>query len=207
MTTKQRATILLSVLKELYPSLPSFLNYTKPYELLFAVIMSAQTTDKQVNKVTEKLFKKYKKLEDYANASTDDLESDIKSIGFFRSKAKHIVATAKILVENYQGKVPSSMSDLLTLPGVARKTANVVLGKLYGRAEGIAVDTHVIRLSRQYGLTKKSDPKKIEKDLMKLIPQKDWIEFTNRMIQYGRDFCPARKRNHENCPITKALLR
>lgn len=206
MNKKQRADIVLSTLKKLHPSLPSFLNYTKPYELLFAVIMSAQTTDKQVNKVTERLFKKYKTLEDYANITADELAEDIKSIGFFRAKAKNIVAAAKLLLETYGGKVPEDFEQLLTIPGVARKTANVVLGKLYGKAVGIAVDTHVIRLAQKYELTHHKDPKKIEQDLMKLIPQTEWIEFTNRMIAYGRQYCPARKHDHDICPISKAIF-
>lgn len=202
---KKRAKCIVAMLKKLYPKLDSFLNYAKPHELLFAVIMSAQTTDKQVNVVTKNLFKKYPDLENYASVSVELLAQDIRSIGLYKTKAKHIVEAAKILFETYKGTIPDSMEELLMLPGVARKTANVVLGKLYGRAQGIAVDTHVIRLSQLYGLTSEKDAKRIEQDLMKIISQNEWIDFTNRMIQYGRDFCPAKIHNHTKCPLLACL--
>ena len=178
------------------------LNYSTPYELLFAVMLSAQCTDKKVNQVTAVLFKKYPRLVDYVNADLHELEQDVHATGFFRQKAKNIQATARILFERYHGKLPKVMQELTALPGVGRKTANVVLGNAYGIVEGIAVDTHVRRIAKKYGLTKHTDVKKIEQDLMKLLPQKDWFECTYLMIEYGRHFCPAHKHNHEACPVT-----
>ncbi|MFO0703132.1 MAG: endonuclease III [Patescibacteria group bacterium] len=206
-STKAKPDIecILRTLKNLYPTAKTALDYAKPHELLFAVILSAQTTDKQVNKVTKALFQKYKNLEDFAMVDISVFEKDISSIGLYKSKAKSIVNAAKAIVENHKGIVPKSMSELVALPGVGRKTANVVLGELYGIYEGIAVDTHVKRLAQKYGLSIYSDPIKIEKDLMKIIPQKEWREFTLRMIQYGRDYCPANCKNCPNCPLWKCV--
>lgn len=192
----QKAQKIHDILKKEYPSPRTELNYKHPYELLFAVIMSAQTTDKQVNKVTEQLFTKYPTLEDYTKTSPEDFQNDIKNIGLYRNKAKNIIATATILKEKYNGKVPQNMEELIALPGVARKTANVVLAELYGIHEGIAVDTHVTRLSRQLGLTVHTDPVKIEKDLMALIPREDWGGFSHRLIMYGRYQWTARDKEH-----------
>lgn len=205
MTKKEKARIIISKLKELFPDVKPALNYSTDFEFLVAVILSAQCTDKQVNKVTKNLFKKYKTIEDYAKADLSEFEKDIKSTGFYKNKAKNIVQTAKIIVEKYDGKIPKSMEEMIKLPGVGRKTANVVLGNLYGIKSGIAVDTHVIRLSRLYGLTQEKSPEKIEKDLLKIIPKDEWTDFTLRMIEYGRKYCPARKHNHEECPLTIAL--
>ena len=188
-------------LKELLPDAKIALNFSNNLELLVAVILSAQCTDKMVNKVTEKLFKKYKVLDDYVKAGANEFEKDIRSTGFFRNKAKNILATVKIIKEKFHGKVPNTMNDLLTLPGVARKTANVVLGNAFTIYEGIAVDTHVRRLAKLYGLTDHDDPDKIEQDLMKIVPKKDWFKFTYLMIDYGRKYCPAKKHNHKNCPL------
>jgi len=205
MTKTERVEIILRELRELFPKATIMLRYSSPWELLVAVMLSAQCTDKQVNIVTAHLFKKYKTLDDYMNASLKEFENDIFSTGFYHSKAKHILATAKIIGEKYGGKVPRKMSEMVLLPGVGRKTANVVLGNAYGVIEGIAVDTHVIRLSRLLGLTKNTDPVKIEKDLMKLIPKDEWLSVTYLLIEYGRKYCIAKKHDHENCPMMKIL--
>lgn len=201
------AQIVLTTLKKLYPKTGKFLDSSTDYEFLFAVILSAQTTDKKVNEVTPKLFAKYKNLSDYVKADPDEFASYIKQIGLYKSKAKNILATAKILHEKYKGKIPKTMAELLELPGVGRKTANVVLGYIHGITEGIAVDTHVTRLAYKYGLTKNTDPKKIEKDLMQILPKKEWFQFTNRLIAYGREYCPAHTHDHDHCPITITLLK
>ncbi len=202
---QKRADTLLSTLQSLFPVVKPSLNYSTPFEFLVAVILSAQCTDARVNTVTEILFRKYKTLQDYVDADIYEFEKDIHSTGFYRSKAKHILTTARIIHTTFKDSVPESMEELLTLPGVARKTANVVLGNIYGKCYGIAVDTHVRRLSRLYGLTNESDPNKIELDLMKLLPQIEWTAFTMRMIEYGRMYCPAKKHDHESCPITVAF--
>ncbi len=202
---KKRAEKIIKELKRIFPVAKCALFYSTPYELLFAVIMSAQCTDKMVNLVTEKLFKKYKTLDDYVDASQDEFERDIKSTGFYRNKAKNILATAKILKEKFEGNVPDTMEALLTLPGVARKTANCVLGEIYRKSEGIVVDTHVRRLSKLYGLTNEDSPEKIEKDLTQLIPKNEWINFSFRMIDYGRKYCPAKTHDHKDCPLVKVL--
>lgn len=204
MEKKQKAKEILKVLKELYPTALSELvfNKDKPYEFLFAVIMSAQTTDKQVNKVTETLFEKYTSLEQIASCPVEEFAKDISSIGLYRGKAKNIVATANILKDTYNGAIPKTMEQLLELPGVARKTANVVLGQLYGINEGIAVDTHVKRLSNLLGLTSNTDPKKIEKDLMELIPKEEWSEFSLRLILYGRHYWTAKDKEPQG-PLAK----
>lgn len=193
MKKQERARLINEHLKLVFPEPKCELNYTKPYELLFAVIMSAQTTDKQVNKVTEKLFEKYTKLEDFAEADLEELMQDISSIGLYRGKAKNIQKTATMLIENYNGDIPRTVKEITAFPGAARKTANVVLWELYRLAEGIAVDTHVKRLSKQLKLTKHDDVKKIEQDLMKLFPQEEWGDVSHRLILYGRYYWPARK--------------
>lgn len=201
---KEKAKKIVQELKKLFPGVKIALNYSTNWELLVAVILSAQCTDKKVNEVTKKLFKKYKKLDDYVNADLKEFEADIHSTGFYRNKAKNILATAKIIKDQYSGRIPKTIGEMLKLPGVARKTANVVLGEAFGVVEGIAVDTHVRRLSRLLNLTKETDPNKIEKDLMGILPKKEWKDFTIRMIEYGRKYCPAvPKHNHENCPLSK----
>lgn len=204
-TRKKRAEVIVKKLKELFPTTKSALEYSNPWEFLVAVMLSAQCTDAAVNKTTDKLFKKYPTFESYVNADYDEFNTDIKSITFHNNKAKNILATAKIINETYNGKLPQTMEEMLALPGVARKTANVVLGNEFGVIVGVAVDTHVRRLSNLYGLTETENPEKIEKDLMEVLPQKEWPEFTLRMIDYGRKYCPARKHDHENCPITIEL--
>jgi endonuclease-3 len=193
-------------LKRIYPKAKIALNFSNPWELLVAVILSAQTTDKKVNEITEKLFKKYKTIDDYAKANLKEFENDIKGVNYYKNKAKFILENAKIIKEKFGGKVPKTMEELLQLKGVARKTANIVLSVAYNIYEGIAVDTHVKRLTRLLGLTKETKPEKIEKDLMAIIPKgPEWRDFPLRLIQYGREYCPAKKHNHKNCPLTKIL--
>lgn len=200
---KERARKVVKKLKELFPRAKMMLKYGNNWELLVAVVLSAQCTDKKVNEVTEKLFKKYQTLEDYVRAKPREFEQDIKSTGFYRNKAKNILAAAKIIKEKYKGKIPKTMEEILHIPGVARKTANVVLGNAYGVVEGIAVDTHVRRLCLKLGLTAHTNPVKIEQDLMRLLPKKDWFRFTYLMIDYGRAICPARKHECKDHPLTK----
>jgi endonuclease-3 len=177
------------------------LNYTNPLELLIATILSAQCTDERVNIVTKTLFKKYKTAKDYANANLKKLELDIKPTGFYHNKAKNIKNCAQMLVEKYSSQVPKTMKELLELPGVARKTANIVLQNAYGVVEGIAVDTHVRRLSKRLGFTENDDPEKIEEDLMKLVQKKRWMRFTDLLIFHGRRICTAKKTKCEACVI------
>ncbi len=191
-------------LKKLFPKAKMTLTYSNNWELWVAVILSAKCNDKKVNEVTKKLFKKYRKLDDYVQAKQHEFEVDIHSTGFYRNKAKNILATAKIIKEKHGGRIPKTMEEMLALPGVARKTANVVLGDAYGITEGIAVDTHVKRLTRLLELTDETNPDKIEKDLMQILPKKEWGQFTHRMIHYGRKYCPAvPKHNHKDCPLSK----
>lgn len=204
MTTKQKALKILTALKTLFPNPKTILNYVTPFELLVAVILSARNTDKKVNEVTAKLFKKYKTIKDYKNASLNELEKDLNTLGLFRQKAKFVKNSATIIIDNHKGEIPKTMRELIELPGVGRKTANIVLGNLYNIYEGIAVDTHVTRLARLFGLTKQKNPNKIEQDLMKLLPKNEWFDFTNRMIAYGRTYCPARCR-HQDCPLKKFI--
>jgi len=206
MDRKERAKKIIKKLRELFPDAAIVLKYGNAWELLVAVILSAQCTDKQVNIVTEKLFQKYKTLDDYVKASQEEFEQDVKSTGFYHNKAKNILASAKIVKEQFGGTVPDTMEELLTLPGVARKTANVVLGNAYGIVQGIAVDTHVMRLSQAFGLTKHTDPVKIEQDLMELIPQKDWFFFTYGIIDYGRAYYPARKLKSKDHPLGEFVI-
>lgn len=204
---KNRAAKIIVALKKLFPRANIALRYSNNWELLVAVMLSAQCTDKKVNEVTARLFKKYRALGDYVAARPREFEKDIYSTGFYRAKTKNILAAAK-MVKNpppggFGGKIPKTMKEILTIPGVARKTANVVLGNAYGIVEGIAVDTHVRRLSKLLGLTNHTDPVKIERDLMQILPKKEWFSFTYRVIEYGRKYCVARRHKHEKCPLTK----
>jgi endonuclease-3 len=193
-------------LKRIYPQAKIALNFSNPWELLVAVILSAQTTDKKVNEITKKLFKKYKTIDDYAKANLKEFEEDIKGVNYYKNKAKFILENAKIIKERFKGEVPKTMEEMLQLKGVARKTANIVLSVAYNIYAGIAVDTHVKRLARLLGLTKETKPEKIEKDLMEIIPKgPEWRDFPLRLIQYGREYCPAKKHNHKLCPLTKIL--
>ena len=189
---RERAKELIRELKKLFPNPKIALKYKTNWELLVAVILSAQCTDKKVNEVTQKLFKKYKTLDDYVNANQKEFEQDIRPTGFFRAKTKNILKTARIIKEKYNRRIPNTMEDLLTLAGVTRKTANVVLSNAFGIVDGIAVDTHVKRLTRRFGLTDETDPIKIERDLMEILPKKEWHNFSHRLIFYGREYCPAR---------------
>jgi len=198
--------IINAELKKLYPEAKIALNFSNPWELLVAVILSAQTTDKKVNEITDKLFKKYQTLEDYLKANLEEFQKDIRGVNYYKNKAKFILENAKMIKEKFNNEVPKTMEELLKLKGVARKTANIVLSVAYNIYEGIAVDTHVKRLSRLLGLTKETKPEKIEKDLMEIIPKgQEWRDFPLRLIQYGREFCPAKKHNHKNCPLNLAL--
>ncbi len=201
-----RAKCVVNKLKELYPSIKPALIYGKPHEFLFAVILSAQSTDKQVNKVTMHLFEKYKTLDDYCKADPDEFIRDISSIGLNKSKGKNILETAKILESKYAGKVPDKVDELISLPGVGRKTANVVMSELFGKSDGIAVDTHVVRLSQKYGLSSSKTPEKIEQDLMKVIPKTEWSTFSLRMVQYGRDYCKANCKECPKCPLWECVV-
>lgn len=197
-----RAQKIYQLLRRLFPRTQTALHYGNPWELMIAVILSAQCTDKKVNEVTKRLFKKYRTLDDYIDAKPRYLESVIYSTGFYRTKALHIRAAARLIKERFGGRVPRSMRELLTLPGVARKTANVVLGAAYGIAEGIAVDTHVIRLSNRLGLSKHKDPRKIEQDLMSLFPRRQWMSISDLLIAYGRAYCTATNADHSGCPLS-----
>lgn len=203
--TQQRAQIVNNELKRLYPNTQTILKFSNHWELVVAVALSAQCTDKQVNKVTDKLFKKYPKLEDYLTANPEEFEQDIYATGFYKNKAKNVLAAAQVVYNDFNGEIPQTIKELMTIPGVGRKTANVVLGNAFGIIDGIAVDTHVKRISQKYKLTKNTSPEKIEKDLMKILPKEDWFNFTNRVIDYGREYCPARNHNHEECPLYIAL--
>lgn len=202
---KKRAQDLLRALKKLFPTqehaLTELTHWKNPWELLVAVILSAQCTDKRVNIVTKDLFKKYKKITDYAKAPQQGFEKDIASINFFRAKTKNIIASAQKIITEYNGVVPETMQELITLPGVARKTANVVLGNAFGKTEGIAVDTHVKRFAIRFNLTDEKTPEKIEQDLMQLFNKKDWFIVSNLMIQYGRQIAPARKYDTSKDPL------
>jgi endonuclease-3 len=192
MDEKQRAKQIVSALRRAYPDARCSLNHSNPLELLVATILSAQCTDERVNTVTADLFRKYRRAEDYAAAPADELERAIHSTGFFRNKAKAIRAACAIIAERHGGRVPETMVELLELPGVARKTANVVLGNAYGVASGVVVDTHVARLSQRLALTAHGQPEKIEQDLTALVPRKDWILFPHLLIAHGRAVCKAR---------------
>lgn len=200
---KEKTRKILDTLKKLFPKAGMMLHYDNNWELLVSVVLSAQCTDKKVNEVTEKLFKKYRTLNDYVAAKPAEFERDIYSTGFYRSKTKNILAAAKMIKTKFAGKVPRTMEEILTVPGVARKTANVVLGNAYNVVDGIAVDTHVRRIASILKLTKSGNPIIIERDLMALIPKKDWFKTTYFFIEYGRKYCPARKHDHANCPLYK----
>ncbi len=201
--TKRRTARIIKALKSEYPDAHCALDHSNPLELLIATILSAQCTDKRVNIVTADLFRKYRKPEDYLKVKQSELENDIRTTGFFRNKAKSIQGACKLLVEKYKSTVPETLEDLLELPGVARKTANVVLGTAFGITSGIVVDTHVSRLSQRLGLTEEKTPEKIERDLMKLVPRKDWIIFSHLLIWHGRAVCHARTPLCEICVVEK----
>ncbi len=197
----QRAAAILPILKKTYPQAKCSLKHRTPLQLLVATILSAQCTDDRVNLVTRTLFKKYRTARDFARVSQEELERDIQSTGFYRNKARSIRAMAASLIEKHGGKVPETMAELTELAGVGRKTANVVLGNAFGKNIGIVVDTHVSRLSQRLGLTKHTDPVKIEQDLMQVIPQEDWTLFSHLLICHGRAICQARRPKCPQCPL------
>jgi endonuclease-3 len=202
----QRAPEIIRILEETYPDAKVALEFTNPLEMLVATILSAQSTDVNVNRVTQGpqgLFKKYRKPEDYLKVPESELAEDIHSTGFFNQKTKSIRGAAARIVEQYGGKVPDTMEDLVTLPGVARKTANIVLGNSYGKVEGIAVDTHVRRVSQRLGFTENKDPDKIEQDLMRIVPRERWFTFTYVLIEHGRAICKAPTPRCEDCPVNE----
>jgi endonuclease-3 len=200
---KTRAEEIIKLLKRAHPDAHCALNHANAFELLIATILSAQCTDERVNIVTADLFRKYRKPEDYLKVRDTELQQDIKTTGFFRNKTKSIQGACKMLVEDFHGEVPKTMEELLKLPGVARKTANVVLGVAYGIAAGIVVDTHVSRLSERLRLTKQKDAVKIEQDLLGLVPKKDWIIFSHLLIFHGRRVCKARRPLCEECVVER----
>ena len=200
---KARIVKLDKALKKLFPNAAIELNFGSPWELLVAVQLSAQCTDKMVNKITEKLFKKYKKLSDYLKGSPREFEQDIKSSGFYRNKTKNILAAAKMIKKEFGGEVPKTIGEMLRLPGVARKTATVVLKEAHGVIAGITVDTHVIRFVQRFDLSDHKNPVKIEKDLMRLLPQGEWGAFTHLVIHYGRYLAPARQYDTGKDPLVK----
>ena len=200
---KERTKKIIRTLKRAYPDARCSLNHSNAFELLIATILSAQCTDARVNIVTQDLFRKYRKPEDYLNVSEKELQEDIRTTGFFRNKTKSIQGTAKALTDEYRGKVPQTMDELLELPGVARKTANVVLGNAFGIHAGVVVDTHVTRLSRRLALTSEKTAEKIEQDLIAIVPKKDWVIFPHLLIAHGRAICKARAPLCAECVVEK----
>jgi endonuclease III len=200
---KQRAAKVIELLEKEYPNAKTALNYSNPLEMLVSTMLSAQTTDERVNIVTKTLFKKYRTPEDYANADLKELEQDIRSTGFYHNKALNLKKCCKLLVQKYNSQVPKTMEELMELSGVARKTANIVLYNAYGITAGIAVDTHVRRLSQRLGLSEQNDPAKIEQDLMQITPKEKWMQLTDLLIFHGRQICIARKPKCEICVLNK----
>ncbi len=200
---KAKVLKIIELLEKEHQDAKTALHYKNPLELLIATILSAQCTDKRVNMVTQKLFKKYKTARDYANADLKDLEADIRSTGFYRNKARNIKKCCQMLIEKFNSQVPKTTEEILKLPGVARKTANIVLSNAYGVIEGIAVDTHVRRLTQRLGLTKNDKPDKIEEDLMRSVPKKYWMRITDLLIFHGRRICTTRKPLCEKCILNK----
>jgi endonuclease-3 len=201
MDKSERVKALLKGLRKLYPDAHCELDYSTPLELLIAVILSAQCTDVRVNKTTKALFKRYKSAADFAAADPLELESLVRSCGFYRMKAKSIIETSRLILEKFGDKVPDTMEDLLSLRGVARKTANVVLGEVYGKPEGVVVDTHMKRLCYRFGLTDESDPVKVEQDLEAIVPKKDWVFWSHAVIWHGRRVCKAQNPACDACTL------
>jgi endonuclease-3 len=198
---RARVDAILKELDRMYPNVTCALHHSNAWELLVATILSAQCTDKRVNEVTPGLFKKYPTMEDFANVNQDELANDIRSTGFFNNKARSVIGAAKKIQSEFKGEIPRNINDLLTVPGAARKTANVVLGTAFGIASGVVVDTHVSRIAQRLDLTKNDDPVNIEKDLMKTIPQNRWILFSHQVIHHGRALCVARKPKCAECSL------
>ena len=202
-TDPKRVTAILAKLDEAYPEATCELKHDNPFQLLISTILSAQCTDVRVNQVAETLYKKYPTPEAFAHANPSELEQDVRPTGFFRNKTKSIMGASKAILQNFGGQVPRTMEEMLTLPGAARKTANVVLGTAFGIASGVVVDTHVIRISNRLDLTRNEDPKKIEQDLMQVIPKEKWIRFSHQIIWHGRRVCVARKPKCIECNLEK----
>lgn len=198
---KARIVAILATLDEMFPNVTCALHHNNPWELLVATILSAQCTDERVNKVTPGLFAKYPTIEDFAHVPQEELARDIHSTGFFNNKSKSIIGAAKRILGTFNGEIPQNIDDLLTVPGAARKTANVVLGTAFGITSGIVVDTHVSRISQRLDFTRNTDPVKIERDLMKIVPKDRWILFSHQLIHHGRGFCKARNPQCSPCPI------
>lgn len=203
---KKRAQKIFRILGKLFPNPKIALTFSNNWELLVAVELSAQCTDKKVNEVTPALFKKYRMLEAYVRAKPREFEKDIHACGFYRAKTRNILAAAKVVKEKFNGKIPKTLAEMITIPGVGRKSANVILGNAYGVVEGIAVDTHVKRMAAVLGLSKEKTPEKIEQDLMAILPKDHWFKATYQLIDYGRKYCPARPHQHELCPLVTAGL-
>jgi len=201
MAAKAKPDLIIARLKKEFPEAQTALEFSNPLQLLVSTILSAQCTDVRVNMITPALFAKYRLAKDFAEADQSELESDIKSTGFYRMKAKHIIEASTAIVEKFGGQVPRTMEELIALPGVGRKTANCVLGGAYGIQSGIVVDTHVIRLANRLGLTKNDAPEKIEQDLINIVPKKEWYRFSNLLILHGRKTCKARKPLCERCKL------
>jgi endonuclease-3 len=201
MTAREKTAEIMKRLRKEYPRPRTALNFANPFELLVATVLSAQTTDILVNKVTENLFRKYRTVKDYARVQLETLQKDVNSVNFYKTKAKNIQAAAKMIVETFRSEVPRTMDELVTLPGVARKTANIILSGAFGINEGIAVDTHVRRLSQRLGLSKNDDPVKIEKDLMAITPKEEWGNLSHLLIFHGRKVCQAKKPMHSECVL------
>lgn len=200
---EKRVIEIVKILRQIYPDPKTVLEYKTAWELLVATILAAQCTDERVNKITPSLFKKYPDISDFADAKQAELEQDVRSAGFFRNKAKNIIGAAQKIIKDFAGQVPDSMEQLITLSGVARKTANIVLSSVFKKAEGIAVDTHVRRLSQRLGLSKHTDPDKIEQDLMKIVPRHDWLDFNYLFVNHGRAICQARKPKCSDCMLNR----
>ena len=200
-TNPKRVAAILAKLDEAYPNATCELKHENPFQLVISTILSAQCTDVRVNLVTEKLYKKYPNAKAFAHANPAELEQEIRPTGFFRNKTKSVMGASKAIVEKFGGEVPRTMEEMLSLPGVARKTANVVLGTAYGIPSGVVVDTHVLRLARRLELTKHTEPKKVEQDLMNILPQNKWIQFSHQLIWHGRRVCIARKPRCIDCNI------
>lgn len=196
-----RALLVVEILKTTYPGARTALEFGSPWELLVAVVLSAQSTDLKTNEITRRLFKKYPTVGAYAEAPLDRFEQDVRSSGYYRAKAKHIIAAAQALEEHFHGEMPRRMEDMLKLPGIGRKSANVILGSAYGVAEGIAVDTHVFRVAGRLDLSDAATPEQMERDLMRLIPTNDWITFSFLLIDHGRQICTARLARCDKCPV------
>ena len=199
--TRERTTEIIRILDKTYPNVECALHHNNAWELLVATILSAQCTDKRVNEVTPGLFEKYPTIQDFAAARQEVLAQDIRSTGFFNNKAKSVIGAAKKILHDFNGEIPRTLEELITVPGAARKTANVVLGTAFGIASGVVVDTHVQRISNRLDLTKNSDPVKIEQDLQKIIPREHWIQFSHQVIHFGRGICVARSPKCAECPL------